>query len=536
MKKIKKITSLFLLACMVLSLVACGKKEEGEKKPEPTKPVETGNEGGDETPTQEPAIDTSERVDLVFYVMGDAPTDEVVVEDAINAILLEKVNATVDFQFSTWTDWMQKYNLQLTSGEADLIYVANWTNFGTLAKSGAFLELDDLLPTYGPNLVSVIDENLFNQCSIDGSIYAVPANWPEYTSSGIKYREDLRVKYNLPVPSSLENLEAYLLGIKQNDPTQQLLGVTAQESTGLQTAFDAAWVFNLKYPWVTTNGLPYGLASDYNTPSQVYDYWYSDDFVEDMKLLKKWADLGFWSRSALSDPNNDEAFDSGLKVAEVAGMNPNKHISSVNKFAEEHPDWQSAYFAYGEATGIIYPASATQNATAIVRGTENPERALMVLDLLYCDQELNNLVQAGIEGTHYKVDENGFYQKLSDNFLYENFNTWNLRNNDFKLKQESDVLLSEMSAKYAEIGDKNKYPNVNIYADFTEDYEEYSVERSAVSDVMRQYLAPIQAGLVDDVEASIAEFLEKAEAAGLETCREAFKEQWAAYCNSYGYQ
>ena len=51
------------------------------------------------------AADLSEEANLVFYVMGDAPADEVVVEDAINAILKEKFNATVDFQFSTWTDF-----------------------------------------------------------------------------------------------------------------------------------------------------------------------------------------------------------------------------------------------------------------------------------------------------------------------------------------------------------------------------------------------------------------------------------------------
>ena len=47
----------------------------------------------------------SERVDLVFYLLGDAPAGLDRVEDKINEILLEKANATVDFQFSTWTDW-----------------------------------------------------------------------------------------------------------------------------------------------------------------------------------------------------------------------------------------------------------------------------------------------------------------------------------------------------------------------------------------------------------------------------------------------
>ena len=49
--------------------------------------------------------DLSQEANLVFYVMGDAPEDEKVVEDAINVILKEKFNATIDFQFSTWTDF-----------------------------------------------------------------------------------------------------------------------------------------------------------------------------------------------------------------------------------------------------------------------------------------------------------------------------------------------------------------------------------------------------------------------------------------------
>jgi hypothetical protein len=52
---------------------------------------------------------------------------------------------------------------------------------------------------------------------------------------------------------------------------------------------------------------------------------------------------------------------------------------------------------------------------------------------------------------------------------------------------------------------------------------------------MRQYLAPLQAGLVDDVDAAVAEFREKVTAAGLDVCREGFKAQWADYCADYGF-
>ena len=117
----------------------------------------------------------------------------------------------------------------------------------------------------------------------------------------------------------------------------------------------------------------------------------------------------------------------------------------------------------------------------------------------------------------------------------ESFNTWNLRVNDFKLMQASDVVLQSMFDKYAKIGEKTKFPNVNIFGGFTEDYTEYQAERTAVSNVLRQYLAPLQAGLVPDVDKAVQEFRTKVTEAGLDACREGFKTQWQAYCTEYGY-
>lgn len=485
--------------------------------------------------------DLSEEVNLIFYVMGDAPQDEEAVEAAINAKLKEKLNATIDFQFSTWTDFQQKYANTLISAGADLIYIANWINYGLNANNGAFIELDDLLDTYAPELKELAGEGNLNMCRVGGELYAIPALWPEYVSLGIKYREDLRAKYDLPYPDTWENLEAYLKGIQEADPTQGLLRPTNTEAaTSLNIGFDTAYLLAQKYAWVAPYGLPYGLTADYDTPSEVYDYWFSDAFVEDCKQFKSWADQGFWSKSALSDTNDNEAYDHGLAVAEVAGMNPNKQITSANNFINDgHTDWESAYIAYGETTGVIYPGHATQNGTAILRSSKHPERAIQVLSYLMTDEEMNHLVQYGVKGTHYDVvAATGLYAKAEDNekFPYEGFNTWNLRVNEYKLKQETDVALQAMFDKYAELGEKTKWPNVNIVDGFTEDYTEYDTERAAVSAVLRQYLAPLQAGLVDDVDAAVAEFRTKVTDAGLDVCREGFQEQWADYCAEYNYQ
>ena len=93
-----------------------------------------------------------------------------------------------------------------------------------------------------------------------------------------------------------------------------------------------------------------------------------------------------------------------------------------------------------------------------------------------------------------------------------------------------------MFDKYAELGAKTKWPNVNIWDGFTEDYTDYASERAAVGNVMRELLAPLQAGLVSDVDTAVADFRQKVTNAGLQACRDGFTEQWLDYCAEYNYQ
>ena len=485
-------------------------------------------------------------VNLVFYQMGDPPPDQKAVENAINEKLLEKFNATVTFKFSTWTDYKSKYAHAMNSGQIDMCYIANWLNFNDYAANNTYADLDDLLDEYAPTLRDAVGGSGLNMCSVNGETFAVPNLWPEYTSSGILYREDLRKKYNLPVPDSLDNMYAYFKGVKDKEPNQTIIRPTMEDSRGLNIAFDAAWVLDLKYAWTSygDNGIPYGLTSDYATPDKLYDYWNSQDFVDDCEMFKKWYEAGFWSSRALADRRYDNSFDNGNVIAMIEGQNPMKFATAYEQAERNHPDWEVKYIAYGEKTGVLYPAHATQNGTAILRTCKHPDVAIQVLQALMMDEELNHLVLYGIEGTHYEIKDglydNSIQQPNNDDywwkpFDYEGFNTWNLRNGEFRIPRATDLLIQPMFDSYAAIGAKTKWPNVNIWQGFREDYSSYEAERALVRVVMEQYLAPLQAGMVDDVNAAVAEFRAKVKAAGVDKCREGFSAQWASYCREYGY-
>lgn len=536
-KTVKRCMGLLLILCLVIGAFSgCSNKDKENKETQGTTTKEESSKTTNNDSEQTPVIDTAKRVDLVFYLMGDPPNDMQVVEDKINEILLEKVNATLTFKFTTWTDWQTKYNMILSSGEdCDLIYTANWINYASLSNSNAFTALDEILPVYAPELYSYISEDMWNQMKVNDKIYSVPSSKKEYTNGGIMYREDLREKYNLPVPDSLENLEAYLAGVKENDPSQSIMKPSVNTAS-FSYSFSATMALQTKYGWVQPSS-PYGLAANYSTPSQLYNYWASEDFRNDMKTMKRWADLGFWSKSVLSDSNDSEAFKNGQDICVIDGQNPAKYIGAVND-PEMDKNFKLAYIPYAKINGVAYANHATGNGTAIPSNSKYPERAAMVLNLLYMDKDLNRLIQYGVEGTHYTIDADGLYtdgEKHSD-YGSESANTWNLRNPDYALATKNDEQLNEIFTELSDIASKTKYPDVDVASGFVEDFESYAAERAALATVMTEYLAPLQAGLIEDVDAGVDEFLKKAEEAGLSKIQESYTTQWNAYCEEYGYK
>ncbi|WFR55744.1 extracellular solute-binding protein [Anaerocolumna sp. AGMB13025] len=537
----KKMISILLVLCMTLTLVGCkGKASTSVEGTNTATEAETKQSESNETAnsdSSDPKVryDLSQPANLVFYLVGDPGKDYQAVVDELNKYLTEKINTTIEFRFTTWTDWSQKYNLVLSSGEqCDLMYAADWTNYSTLAKTGAFYALDDLLKEYAPDITGLIDQKILDMCKVDGALYCVPADQKTYAASGIRYREDLRKKYNLPVPNTLENFEAYISGIQKNDPDQGLLSPITV-SNNYSDAFYMNAIFDLKYSKALSN---YGLLVSYDSPMQVMDYWRSQDFIDNMKLLKKWADMGFWSKSSLSKTEED-SFDEGLIVASVGGMNQDKWIGSYNMAKDKHPDWEVGYVTYGLVNGNIAPASPLQNATVIPHNSKDPQRALIALDFLMTDEKANDLVQYGIQGKHWNLIEGKYYEEIKDSgFSYENMNTWDLRNHLLKkeMKPTGDTAYDDMIASYDAAAAKSKWEGKSLTTGFIEDYSSYEIERANLNSVIAQYLTPIQAGLVEDVEASINEFLKEADAAGLKKIQDSYKEQWLAHCVEFGYK
>lgn len=481
--------------------------------------------------------DLSEHVNVVMWMTGGSTPrdfDKVVAE--LNKLTERDLNASLDFNLFNDSNTSQRMTLMLTSGDPiDLLYSANYLGYANFAHRGAYMPLEDLLPEVVPDLWNYVSEDFWNAVKVDGHIYMVPCMWEEWVPYGFLWREDLRKQYDLPVPVDLETIEAYMQGIKDNCPDMQVTGEMVANYNPIGTHFTTWDVLDGKYRWADYR-VPYGLYIDYADPTKVIDWWETDEFREDMKMFKRWADAGFWSKSALATTESKtDAFQAGKIACDLGYNSPSGYANLVATLQVSHPDWEIGWLPFYRMKRLATPNDATQNGFSIPITAEHPERALKILEKLTLDGEYFRLSQYGIEGEHYTVSEDGYYQYVGDAvssaFPREGSRLWGTRNEEFMLyPEETGKILTELNNEF------RTYTYPNIWTGFDEDYTPYQAERAAVMNVQTQYLPAIQAGLVDDVDAAIDEFIEKMYAAGLQKCREGYTEQWLAYVERKGIQ
>ena len=174
---------------------------------------------------------------------------------------------------------------------------------------------------------------------------------------------------------------------------------------------------------------------------------------------------------------------------------------------------------------LVGAEAYSNNDMAITAGSQNPERTAMVLDLMKFDTYLNRLLILGIEGEHYSINDQNEYTELenSTNFAASSVSvSWAIKNGDL---QEAGVPEREQAITDAWKERVVMNPTITFVFDDTN----VSSYMSAVDSVLADYIPMLQLGLVDDVDATIDECVQKCYDAGLQNIYDEFYTQYDAW-------
>jgi len=536
----KKFLSLLLVVALVLSITACAKGEEATtttdtKTEDATTTEDTKTDDTKEPAAEASAIDTSEHVVIKYMITGNKPTNDqnIALFEKINAILTEKVNAELEIYWIEWTDYLTNYNLTLAAndGSVDLVGTAtDWLDAWPNAKRGAFLPLtEDMLSTYAPKTFAQVSKEHWEMSKLDGQIYLMPEdNYAQWINHGFIFREDYAKEAGLTNGvNSWAELDTYFASVKKLHP--DVIPWDIAGTTGVAQTISGGWISSHTNN-IMIEGLDvpifWGSQDDYfkvDAPVMT-----SDTFVDFAKQMKAWSDAGYWREDALNYTGDSrEEFLTGETSVDqhhTESWYGNDYI----KMGERQPGVDIGFFYFGEETKNLVKMSVTHGATAISAASENPERALMVYDLLRNDLELHRLFNYGIEGKQYVVTADGKmarpegYNSDTDSIQTD---FWWGRNDDLLLK-DADRNLEGYDALTKEY---NSFAIDYPYGQFVFNSDAVSPYIANLSAVYAQYLPLIAFGKGDDAEGTVAEFRQAMKDAGYEEVLAEVQKQMTEY-------
>lgn len=561
----KKVIAALLAATMVLGMTACGggdtqssapaESSEESSAEESSESSDASDAGEGESSAEEESaggeeaaggdIDTSEHVVINYMTTGDAPSgeakerlDEMMAE--LNAILTEKVNAELEIYYISWTDYLSNYNLTLArmDGTVDLVGTASdWLDAWPNSKNGAFIELsEEMLQTYAPKTWASIPAENWEMCKYNGEIYLIPEdNYAQWTNHGFTYRLDWAKEAGLADGvHSWEDMTEYFRWVKENKSD-----ITPWDSDGTQYAtMVGGWIsshsnyiaidgINSGAMWGGTKDDPYTIYSPYMTDT--------DSLVEFAKMMKEWDEIGVWKTDVLNNTTSTNRDD--YRIGKVAAEQHHTQTwtdlvshTEANKIYQEDENAESGFFYFGEETQNVVALSITHGAMAVSAGSANPERALMVYDLLRNDPDCYTLFNYGIKGVSWDTNDEGLrvipegYNSDTDN-INGMTNFWWGRNDDLEVRDATRDW-DKIDAMYAEY-DKIKIPYQ--YGLFVPEVDSIEGQISNINEVHTNYMKQIAFGKYSGTaEEIVAEYQAALEAAGINEVTEELQRQISA--------
>lgn len=525
----KKALALTLAAAMSIGLLAgCGSSTSstgGSDSTEAAAPAETSEANGEEASAAEEDLRESELVtlDLVMMSSGKEEPDITMVEEAMNEILEEKYNINVDLTFISYANYAEQISLMLSSGEdADLVAVY-LIPLSTAANAGQIIPLDELLAKYGSGIYEELGD--YVECGrVGDSIYGVTTNRDLANSQGFEFVKSIadEVGFDYENITTLDELETELLKVKEAYPDMWPVAVSAGEN-----------IRNWGWDPLGDDTVNLGVLADMATDPTVVNLYETDQYKELVETMHRWMQEGLIQADAV---NSTETASTLMTAGTAFGAFTNLKPG----FAEEN----SSSLGYEIGVVEIIPALAATNNVSrctwtISSGCDHPEAAMKLLNELFVNSDLSNLLMYGLKDVHYKVLEEGGASNGQDIITwadgvdsttskYRKSATWmapNQFNGHVWEGSEPDVWDQQRAF--------NNNAQKSVAFGFTYDSASVTNEVAACTNVVAKYRNALVCGALDP-ETTLKQFNEELYAAGLQNIIDEKQRQLDEWLETYG--
>lgn len=506
----KLLTLLTLMALIVSStLVGCGTPAPAAS-PAATQSVapaasESAAPAASESAT--PVVSESaaplEAVELTQYIVGSEQPDMQTVVDAMNVILKDKINTTLNLKLMDWGSYDQKMKVIIAAAEAyDICFTAPWVNnYYDNVNKGAFLPMDELMAKYAPNATKAIPQPYWEATKVNGKIYGF-LNYQIFArTDAIAIRNDIAAELGFDPKSvkKLRDLEPFMQSVV--DKKKDMLTINILGSMGFQYWYERT--FNTET--IVSVDVPGAIQMD-DMNAKVINQFASPQYKEMFQIVRDWYVKGFLPKDIATITDTTAQRRAGKYAVETEGTFKPGGLAEFSSMMGLTPDKFTEVLlspTYASTSGII----ATM--FAISKNSPNPERAMMYLELINTDKDLYNTMCFGVKDKHYSLDADGYVTAI-ENSGWNPVTDWEFGNQFNALYRKGNE-----KGNWEKTIELNAGATMSPILGFAFNPEPVKTEIAQCQAVSKEYMPILGTGSAD-IETKLPEFLEKLSKAGSE--------------------
>lgn len=399
----RKIALLMVLAMMLMALAGCGGNESSTSS--------TEKSSGTSAPTEESKA--KEPITFTMYSADVNPNADNF-QSPVAQKIKELTGVTLDINYEAGSNPRQTLSLMAASGDyPDLVFAKG--DVDVLKDAGGILQLDELIDKYGPNIKALFGDYLPRlKWSLDDPHIYYVGSYPVYqetlTPNGLFWLQHAVVKdEGYPKINTLADYEKAIKDYYHKYPT-----INGQPTIPFTLLADG-WRFLISVTnpaWAATGGSDdgewYVYPDTYKAVRHVtreeekeYFKWlnhmYNEGLLDPESFTQKYDQYKakIASGRVLAMPDAQWEINDAEVALRQAGMEDRMHgvypvmiSSDVKCRVNQSPGYTGGW-------GI-----------SISTKCKDPQRAIEFLDWM-CTEEAQVLTHWGIEGVHWKYDENG---------------------------------------------------------------------------------------------------------------------------------
>ncbi|MGI6336908.1 MAG: ABC transporter substrate-binding protein [Eubacteriales bacterium] len=450
------------------------------------------------------------------------------INTAINDYVKPLINATIDWDYVDSAEMSQKLSVMLTSGDhSDLIHISAGYGYNNYVAQGALRPLKALIDEYAPVLYDIVPEGAWTAVTYKGDYYAVVPYKDLAAVWNFLYNDDMVQECGMPFPewTVVSDVVEYFYDMKEKRDELHPEWASYPMST-CWTYIDQWYRYDQMQSICAAQLTGLNDFEGQGDGETVFNIFSTNEYATICKNLKQMVDDGIFP---YDNPNFDKdhaIFDSGAMLCNWA-MGYLEVREDMYPFTTKLSNSKLAVMSTGyvQATLAALPAKGA-----------NPERSMMLLNLVNTDKTLADYIRFGQEGIDYQRVEDGRIdpylgsankgvESLSDLswFNWYGHHVGNIVAGS--IPTNNTVAFPDL---LADLND-NSHQKSNL--GFIIDNEPITNEIAACANIISEYNSTsyLRSGMIENIDAEVAAFNDKLNANGAEKILEEVQKQLNAW-------